>query len=39
MKKFVEAVNFTACLFIERNYVKDLFIKHENKDQSFGYFL
>ena len=31
-EKFVEAVNFTACLFIERNYVKDLFMKHENKE-------
>ena len=23
-KKFVEAVDFTVCLFIERNYIKDL---------------
>ena len=36
-KKFVEAVDFTVCLFLERNYVQDL--KQKNKNQSLGNFL
>jgi hypothetical protein len=38
-KKFVEAVDFTVCLFLQRSYIKDLHLKHKNADQSFGHFL
>ncbi len=41
MGKFVEAVDFTVCLFIENDYVLDLLYDYNETDtnKSFGNFL